>query len=193
MQSPPEREVALTELGKPLLGVIEAALAVEHDDLRIQVFAALTESQSDMPTTPALALGILRAADARSSRKPCQALTPLRAYWHRRLGALLAQAPRRSDDWSIAQPLLCSCKFCSTMSRFLKDPRSIRHEWPLAEEHRRHIHRTIESHALPLTHTTRRSGRPYVPVLEKTRDLFTREAKQRSTWQDDLDWLSRSD
>ncbi|GMV29840.1 MAG: hypothetical protein AMXMBFR59_19650 [Rhodanobacteraceae bacterium] len=191
LQAPPEREVALTELSKPLLGVIEAALTVQHDDVRTTVFAALTESQDDMPTTPALALGILRAAHAHSSRKTCLALTPLHAYWHRRLGALLAQAPRRSDDWSIAQPLHCNCKFCSTMSRFLKDPKSIRHEWPLAEEHRRHIHRTIESHALPLTHTTRRSGRPYVLVLEKTRDLFTREAKQRSIWQHDLDWLSR--
>jgi len=46
---------------------------------------------------------------------------------------------------------------------------------------------------LPLSHVTRRSGRPYVLVLQKTTALFTREAAQRRAWQQQLELLDARD
>jgi hypothetical protein len=103
---------------------------------------------------------------------------------------LLEQAPRREDDWSIRLPMKCSCRYCMELNGFLVDAHRIRHEWPLAEAHRKHLHQIIDSHELPVTHQTRRSGRPYVLVLQKTSALFAREAAQRRIWQRDLDWLA---
>ena len=42
------------------------------------------------------------------------------------------------------------------------------------------MHGIIDGDELPVTHTTRRSGRPYTLVLVKTRALFDREKEGRS-------------
>ena len=64
-------------------------------------------------------------------------------------------------------------------------------EWPLAQQLRRHVHDRIDAHELPVRHETRRSGRPFTLVLEKTRALFEREAAARRSWQADRDWLAK--
>ena len=43
---------------------------------------------------------------------------------------------------------------------------------------------------LPVTHKTRRHGRPYTLVLTKTAHLFERERQARVQQQADLDWLT---
>jgi hypothetical protein len=54
-----------------------------------------------------------------------------------------------------------------------------------------HIHRVIDAHNLPVTHVTRRTGRPFTLVLVKTEVLFARSAGA-NVWQRDLEWLGRS-
>jgi hypothetical protein len=44
---------------------------------------------------------------------------------------------------------------------------------------------------LPVTHQTRRSGRPYTLVLTKTEVLFERERQSRRRDKDDLAWLDK--
>jgi hypothetical protein len=44
---------------------------------------------------------------------------------------------------------------------------------------------------LPVTHQTRRSGRPYTLVLTKTEALFERERQARRRDEDDLAWLDK--
>jgi hypothetical protein len=44
---------------------------------------------------------------------------------------------------------------------------------------------------LPVTHQTRRSGRPYTLVLTKTDALFERERQARRRDEDDLAWLDK--
>jgi hypothetical protein len=51
---------------------------------------------------------------------------------------------------------------------------------------RRHVHERIERAELPVTHVTRRTGRPYTLVLTKTGALFTVERAARATAAADL-------
>ncbi|MFH9295488.1 hypothetical protein [Streptomyces sp. NPDC017520] len=62
-------------------------------------------------------------------------------------------------------------------------------EWPLAKDKRRHIHSRIDLAGLPVSHTTRRQGRPYTLVLTKTEAVFTRERTARARAETDLAWL----
>jgi hypothetical protein len=43
---------------------------------------------------------------------------------------------------------------------------------------------------LPVRHTTRRIGRPFTLMLEKTAAVFERDAADRRSWQSDLQWLN---
>ena len=51
--------------------------------------------------------------------------------------------------------------------------------WPLAKDRRQHIHGVIDGLGLPVTHVTRRQGRPFALVLTKTAALFRREVQWR--------------
>ncbi len=108
-----------------------------------------------------------------------------------RLEARLASSPRSEDDWSLAPPDSgCGCDLCDTLAAFLAAPDQSRFEWPLAKERRKHVHRILDRHELPVHHETRRKGRPYTLVLTKTNALFEREAAERKAWQADLDRLT---
>src|SRR5579859_4149752 len=63
-------------------------------------------------------------------------------------------------------------------------------EWPLAKDGRQHVHSRIDGAELPVTHLTRRQGRPYTLVLYKTDALFTREHEARVRDETDLAWLA---
>ena len=63
-------------------------------------------------------------------------------------------------------------------------------QWPLAKQRRQHIHSRIDAAELPVTHVTRRQGRPYTLVLNKTDALFAREQEARARDQADLEWLA---
>ncbi len=55
-----------------------------------------------------------------------------------------------------------------------------------------HVHHRLDSHELPVEHTTRRTGSPYTLMLSKMTALFEREARDRRSWQTDLDWLTKT-
>jgi hypothetical protein len=99
---------------------------------------------------------------------------------------------REKDNWSIAAPRRCTCKLCGTLAGFLVAPDRLRFEWPLASGQRAHVHGIVDAHDLPVSHTTRRTGRPYTLVLMKSDALFEREATERRMWQNELIWLTRT-
>ena len=66
-----------------------------------------------------------------------------------------------------------------TLTQFLHASDQVRLNWPLNEQGREQIHGIIDSYGLPVRHTTRRVGRPYTLMLEKTRALFERDAAER--------------
>jgi hypothetical protein len=107
----------------------------------------------------------------------------------RQAEAIAARAP---DDWSIGTALRCSCKLCTTLTRFLRAPGESCFEWPLAKERRKHVHGVIHSRDLPVLHKTRRTGRPFTLVLEKTAAVFERDAAERRLWAGELEWLEQT-
>jgi hypothetical protein len=86
---------------------------------------------------------------------------------------------RKPDDWAIAQTVRCGCADCKTLNAYLQSSTEREKVWPLAEARRGHIHQGIDGLGVPVTHQTRREGRPYRLVLRKTDDLFKREAVRR--------------
>jgi hypothetical protein len=63
-------------------------------------------------------------------------------------------------------------------------------EWPLAQAARQHVHSRIDAAELPVSHVTRRQGRPFTLVLTKTDALFTRQQEARTRDETDLNWLA---
>jgi hypothetical protein len=59
-----------------------------------------------------------------------------------------------------------------------------------AMTNRQHLHSRIDAAELPVSHVTRRQGRPYTLVLNKTDALFAREQQARARDQADLEWLA---
>jgi hypothetical protein len=110
----------------------------------------------------------------------------LAAETARRLRALLARPCRDRDDWSIPAPDGCGCELCARLDAFLADRDQRVLEWPIATASRSHIHSRIDSAELPVSHVTRRQGRPYTLVLTKQETLFTRERQERERDEADL-------
>ena len=86
---------------------------------------------------------------------------------------------RKDDDWSILESTECDSELSIKLTNFLQDPMQRQLVWPLATDGRKFIHRKIEAMKIPVTHTTRRTGRPYSLVLSKTKKLFEAD-KQRT-------------
>jgi hypothetical protein len=187
-QSPSHRERMMTaRLPKPLAGYLESAAAAAAEDLRDQAVAFLCSADND-PLLPAL-VAMLRAAGRSPSAGAAPAFDAVAAHCAERLASRLARAERAPGNWSIQLPPGCRCELCAELDRFLADPGAEQLDWPLAKDKRSHVHGRIDAHELPVRHQTRRTGRPYVLVLTKTREIHRREAQERKAWRRDLDWL----
>lgn len=182
----------ISRLSKPLLALIESSRIADEPDLHGQMIQPLTNGATDVP--PQLRLALLRAAHVRhrTTALPALGLGPVHEHCAQEITARLRTPARTKDDWSIRTPLRCSCKLCGVLIRYLRAPDQIRFEWPLAKEQRAHVHGTIDAHDLPLRHATRRTGRPFTLVLEKTAALFERDAAERRAWQSELAWLTET-
>lgn len=187
---PSYRQRQLAGLGAPLAAVLAAStvigagdtqdavatyLAQQHDAVTVLQMSALR------PATPA-------AGDRARSDRGFDALAENCAD---RLRARLACPERQPGDWSISMPAGgCACELCGTLRAFLADQNQRTLQWPLAQKGRQHVHQQIDSAGLPVTHITRRQGRPYTLVLTKTEQLFSREKQARAMDQADLAWLA---
>jgi len=142
---------------------------------------------------------VLRAAaDLRAEADPPAGPSPdetefrdLAADCATRLRDQLDRPQREPGDWSVPLPAGgCTCDLCAALRDFLAAPDQRTLEWPLAKQRRQHVHTRIDAAEVPVTHVTKRQGSPYVLVLRKTDDLFTREQKARSQADSDLKWLA---
>jgi hypothetical protein len=95
---------------------------------------------------------------------------------------------RAENDWSI-EWTGCGCGECVRLETFLGSRSERTHEWPLAKPGRQHVHRQIDDAGLPVRHTTRRQGRPFTLILEKTEALFQQDQDARRQAKSDLDWV----
>ncbi len=184
---------ALTSLSKPILGVLESSLISKNPDLHREMLRFLTSAETAYPARAQVHL--LRTAH---ERYPPDALSGLGlGALHRHcmldLTTRLRTPARTKDDWSLSDPIRCTCTLCGTLTRFLVAPDQIRFEWPLAKDHRAHIHGIVDAHDLPVSHTTRRAGRPFTLVLMKTDALFERAVAERELWRSELSWLKKAE
>jgi hypothetical protein len=187
---PSYRYEQLGGLGKPLAAVLTAAAAIGAASTR-DIVSGYIREQDDPVTT--LELSALRAADQmpRDGARGDGSFGDLAADCAARLRARLARPQRASDDWSIELPAGgCTCDLCGTLSTFLEDRSRRAFEWPLAKDGRQHVHSRIDGAELPISHVTRRQGRPYTLVLNKTDALFAREGEARIKDETDLKWLA---
>ena len=176
---------------EPFLALLESSLITGSRGLHDEMLGfAVAEARG-----PVLAMTHLLRAAARSCPRAILAdlgLGDLHGRCLEELQSRLDEPPRGRDDWSIPGTVRCGCDLCEQLSRFLADPERTLFEWPLAKQKRRHIHGIIEEHAFPVTHETRRAGRPFTLVVEKTRALFETEAAERRTWKRELSWLTKN-
>ncbi|MFT4100740.1 MAG: hypothetical protein QM674_06830 [Burkholderiaceae bacterium] len=189
----------LSGFGEPLLAMIESCGIADQPALRDALIGFLgkgldTDRADAVPLQ--LPLALFRAAARGRAADPTSGdtrrnlgLEPLRQHLARTLAARLARPARTDDDWSIDTRIRCTCELCMTLTDFLRSPRDKRLEWPLAEQRRRHVHDTIDSYRLPVRHVTRRQGRPFTLVLEKTREVFDQDAAARRSSAQELAWL----
>ncbi|MGZ5472488.1 MAG: 2OG-Fe(II) oxygenase [Thermoanaerobaculia bacterium] len=187
--SPSEAKARSIALVPPLLAILRSTVIMGafdvQDSIVQQLGAVRTERRVDFLTTLLRAM-TKRDADLRFG------LVPALELCTESLAARLSAPPREPGDWSIPAELGCRCERCSELHAFLTARERRVFEWPLAKEHRAHVHQTIERHELPLSHETRRTGRPYTLVLTKREALFERDAAQRKRWINDLEWLRRA-
>ena len=184
------RDKKLGDLGKPLASVLTAAAAVGAARTRDTVSGYIRQ-QGNAVTV--LEMSALRAAAElpRDGTRGDAGFGDLAADCAARLRARLARPQRPSGDWSIELPAGgCTCELCDTLRAFAEDKNRRTFEWPLAQQRRQHIHSRIDAAELPVTHVTRRQGRPYTLVLTKTDALFAREQEARIRDETDLEWLA---
>jgi hypothetical protein len=182
--SPPSaRERTLSELARPLAAMLEGARVIAATALGDEAIMVLRRDEQ----LTGCAIALLRATP--SQRWSATGLDTLAAHCSATLEARLAHPSRPGDDWSIELPKGCGCELCGELRGFLEDPIPTTLEWPLAKDRRAHVHRRIDAAELPVTHQTRRAGRPYTLVLRKTDALFERERLRRRHDEKDLAWL----
>jgi hypothetical protein len=175
---PERRRSNLADLGQPLARMLEAA----SDDRGVSIADALRSAHDNIVE---VVVPALRAQQLPSTNTVLAVARDCRD----RLTRLVDSPVRARDDWSI-EWTGCGCGECSRLETFLSTPSERTHEWPLAKPGRQHVHRQIDDAGLPVRHTTRRQGRPFTLVLEKTEALFQQEHDARQQARDDLQWLT---
>jgi hypothetical protein len=179
----------LGRLGAPFTHVLEAISVVGAADLRDEAVGFAREGGGDL--VACLMPALRAAAKLAPDRRTASGLDAIADHCAGQLTARLDRPARAAGDWSVGPPGGCSCELCKTLGDFLGDPARRSYEWPLREDGRRHVHGRIDLAELPVTHRTRRTGRPYTLVLTKTEALFERERQARRRDEDDLAWLDK--
>ncbi|MEP7161695.1 MAG: 2OG-Fe(II) oxygenase, partial [Dermatophilaceae bacterium] len=178
----------IAPLGEPLAALLQAAAVLDAANLRDQVVADVRDRPDAV--TICVVRALRAGATLPAGLRGHAGFPELAVDCGTRLRARLSRPARADDDWSLDPPAGCTCDLCAELGSFLRDPRRTTLDWPLAEQRRRHVHERIQSAELPVTHQTRRQGRPYVLVLTKSPTLFEQERKARSQDQADLDRLT---
>lgn len=173
---PGRRQAWLIERGLLVARVLEAA----SDAQGVAVVTTLQTQEDAVVPLLVAALRVLSPVRA--------APRALAADAQNRLGRLAVRPVRAPDDWSILWTG-CGCEDCDRLSAFLASSTARSVTWSLAQARRDHLERHIQEAGLPIRRTTRRQGRPYSLILDKTEQLFRREEEERQQIESDRAWV----
>lgn len=176
--SPSQRRADLERLTPPARALLESIKLARAEELRQTMVEHLKAPQGEE-----LLLSMVRLLRTQTEARKPDLDASLKQHASDLLKKRLALPERKPGDWSIRLPKGCSCELCAVLRGFLTSASEQRLEWPLAKEKRQHIHSRLDLHGLPVSHETRRSGRPFTLVLVKTRALFDQPAQQRREYQ----------
>ncbi len=177
----------LADLGPSLAAVLHGAAAAGAVRIRDRVIDACL-GRGDL--APCLIAALTGAASLPDDVRRDGRFADLAEHVASGLRARLAEPVRAADDWSITLAGGCGCALCTQLVAFLSDRSERTLAWPIKQESRAHVHRRIEAAELPVTHQTRRTGRPFTLVLTKTERLFTAERDRREQDRADLERLT---
>ncbi|GAB3815784.1 hypothetical protein GCM10028820_13940 [Tessaracoccus terricola] len=181
LQNVSRRDEQLIQLGPAVAATLAAADTQDPSDLGTAVSAA---GASGVP----LMLSVLRSAAPEST---APVLERIARVAREQLERVVATPQRATDDWSITWTSPGGDD-ADHLAEFLNSSSRRTFAWPLAAPRRRCIHYLIDDAGLPVTHTTRREGRPYALVLTKTKALHTQAREARRRAEQDLAWLQTS-
>jgi len=188
--TPSRQQTHLARLGEPLTALLHAAAVLDAAALAERIVGDICNRRHDAVLL--CAIPALRSAERLPAAVRERAgLARLARDCAARLRSRTARPARADGDWSIDLPDGCGCELCTELGTFLRDPSRTTRDWPLAEQRRRHVHDRIDRAELPVTHTTRRQGRPYTLVLTKQPTLFDLERRARAQDHADLARLAR--
>ena len=181
----PSRQTdTLDGLATPIAGLLVGAAISQAPEIADAAVAALADVE------PHVVVSVLRAMPKDDlGIRGGSGFDALARNTLARLESWLVRPQRQPGDWSIDPPGGCGCAVCGTLNDFLADSGLRAVDWPLKEQSRRHVHQQIDGHELPVKHSTRRVGRPFLLQLVKTPALFEREKQERQVAEADLQWL----
>jgi len=179
-RTPSRREAAVDREVAGLVALLEATRALGDPAAGVAVLDALREDLDDYEpdVTVRVVEHLASLSTASRDERVADSLLVLRRRTADVLRAALARSARVDDDWRIDAELDCACEDCQRLASFLgaREQRSL--DLPLAAARRGHLHRKIDERELPVSHETRRQGRPYVLQLRKLPALF-RQSRHR--------------
>jgi hypothetical protein len=119
----------------------------------------------------------------------CSAVERLRAACLAHLRARAAEPLEPPPDWARPNTLACHCANCTTLARFLADPKLTTWVFKVAQTGRDHVEQTIGRAQCDLDMRTDHRGRPYSLICTKNRASYDRRMKQRKQDLADLERL----
>ncbi|MFF3729960.1 2OG-Fe(II) oxygenase [Streptomyces sp. NPDC002476] len=187
-----ERRAGMEQLGAPLAHILQAADTGAADTI-VTALRGLPDTVLEC-LLPALRAAGRQPTTVRHGAPATGPFPALADHCEALLTTAVTRPVRAADDWSLPPAGACrsGCDLCPDLDAFLVSRSRRVMEWPLAEAGRRHIHSRIDLAGLPVSHTTRRQGRPYTLVLTKTNAVFTREQATRVRAETDLAWLRKN-
>jgi hypothetical protein len=88
--------------------------------------------------------------------------------------------PREPADWAQPVKLDCRCADCQQLQSFAEEPAQKVYRFRVRKDRRQHLHQTIESYQMDMTHQTERKGSPQTLVCTKTRRSFQNRCQQHA-------------
>jgi len=186
-RSEAQRRKDLKRIGSPLAAVLQAVAVARAASLRTRILSHVRKGRQELSWGVVSAL--IDATQFPEQVRDDPVFARLAADQITVLSERLDRPRRMPDDWSMSLGGGACCELCRELADFLADPRERSTEWPLAKSARQHIHVRIEDEELPVTHVTRRTGRPFTLVLTKTARLFQDDERGQIRDRADLDRL----